>query len=507
MDETAPSGDHGVRSSLRWAFLMSSGQRAIGMVATFVLAALLGPHAFGIVSMALVVVIFMQVFVEQGMSTAVVQRGELKRAHLDAAFWMTVVWCLLLAALVVGLSGWWAGVNDQPQLVEVTRVLAILLPIWGLSVVQTAVLQRKMEFKRLALRTSVAAILGAVVGVTLAVLGFGVWSLVAQELSTAVVSLALLWALSGWLPRLRFSRSHARDLLSFSIYAFLGNLGSFLGRRSDILMIGLFMGPTVVGIYRLADRTVDGIVAVTTRPVQLVSLPHFSRLQGDRRALQQAVGSALRLTSITNVPTLLILVACADFLIPLMGDRWAAGATALKLLALVGIAKAVILFTGPVLYAVSRPQIRTAMVWVLAAFSATAFAVVGLSLRHQPTHDQIVGIAGSRAILFVLLFIPVNLAIVARCTGLAVGPLVKPFVVPTLAGLLAVGVVAGLESTGFLDALPGGVALVVAGAAAVLVAGGTLLLLDPEIRARAARLRHRVLSRPRPVQESLGDVI
>src|SRR5262245_24855404 len=145
MDETVPSGEHRFRSSLRWAFLMNSGQRAIGMVATFVLAALLGPHAFGVVSMALVVVIFMQVFVEQGMSTAVVQRDELKRAHLDAAFWMTVVWCLLLAAAVVGLSGWWAGVNDEPELTDVMRVLAILLPIWGLSVVQTAVLTRKME--------------------------------------------------------------------------------------------------------------------------------------------------------------------------------------------------------------------------------------------------------------------------------------------------------------------------------------------------------------------------
>jgi PST family polysaccharide transporter/lipopolysaccharide exporter len=271
-------------------------------------------------------------------------------------------------------------------------------------------------------------------------------------------------------------------------------------------MIGLFMGPTVVGIYRLADRTVEGIVAVTTRPVQLVSLPHFSRLQGDRRALQDAVGSALRLTSITNVPTLLILVACADFLIPLMGDRWAAGATALKLLALVGIAKALILFTGPVLYAVSRPQIRTIMVWVLAAASAAAFAAVGASLRHESVHDQIVGVAGSRAILFVLLFIPVNLAIVARCTSMSIGPFLPPFVVPTLAGLVAIGVVWGLEALGVFGGLPAGAALVAAGAAAVLSASAVLLLLDSRVRALAARVMPSVRRVPGAGQESLGDV-
>jgi O-antigen/teichoic acid export membrane protein len=154
--------------------------------------------------------------------------------------------------------------------------------------------------------------------------------------------------------------------------------------------------------------------------------------------------SSLRITSITNVPTMLILVACADYLIPLLGDRWEAGTAVLKLLALVGVAKAVILFTGPLLYALAKPQVRTVMVWVLAAISASTFTAVGLVLTDEPPAEQVLGAAGSRAILFVLVFIPVNLAIVSRATGLPLRALVPPFAVPTLSGLVAIGVVWGL---------------------------------------------------------------
>jgi PST family polysaccharide transporter len=506
MSATTSSVERRFRSSLKWAFLMNSGQRAIGMCTTFAMAALLGPHAFGVVSMAMVVVIFMAVFLEQGLSTAVIQRENLERAHLDAAFWMTMVWCLALGGIVVGMSGWWAAVNGEPELAKVMRVLAVLLPIWGLAVVQQSVLARRMQFKRLAVRTSVAAILGGGTGVALAAIGFGVWAIVAQELVTAGISLMLLWALSGWLPRARFSRKHARDLLSFSVYAFLGNLGSFLGRRCDILLIGLFFGTTVVGIYRLAERVVDGFVSATTRPVQQVSLPHFSRLQGNRGELEQAVRSSLRITSLTNVPMMLILVACAGFLIPLLGPRWVVGADALKLLALVGVAKAVILFTGPLLYALARPQVRTVMVWVLAAVSAGAFTAVGFTLADEPLSDQILGAAGSRAILFLLVFMPVNLAIVARSIGVSVPSLLPPFVVPTLAGLVAIGVVSGLDAVGAFESMPAGAALAAAGTAAILSAA-SVLLLDPEIRAQAARAVGRSGRRgPRPGPESLGDV-
>ena len=95
----------------------------------------------------------------------------------------------------------------------------------------------------------------------------------------SVVSLVLFWSLVRWVPRLRFSRAHSRELLGFSVNVFVANMGGFLNRRADALLMGLFFGPVVVGIYRLADRLVDVLLELTMRPVGAVSLPHFSRLQ------------------------------------------------------------------------------------------------------------------------------------------------------------------------------------------------------------------------------------
>ena len=190
---------------------------------------------------------------------------------------MNLVFCIVLAAVGFALSGWWAGVNDTPELEDVLRVLSLSIVVSGLGIVQEAYLQRNLQFRKLAIRTNVAALAGGVAGLVLALTGAGVWSLVAQHMTSRCMSLVLLWAVSDWRPRFRFSRSHARDIVGFTTGVFVANIGGFVNRRSDILLMGLFFGPTVVGIYRLADRFVDALIELTMRPVGLVSLAHFSR--------------------------------------------------------------------------------------------------------------------------------------------------------------------------------------------------------------------------------------
>ena len=138
--------------------------------------------------------------------------------------------------------------------------------------------------------------------------------------------------------------------------------------------MGIFFGPVAVGLYRLADRFMDNLLEVTMRPIGYVSLPFFSRLQNDRPALREAVASCVRTTLILTVPAMAVMAACSDFIMAVMGPDWEPAADVLKLLALVGIGKAVVFFTGPLLFAVARPHLRAVMLWVLAA----------LSCRHRP---------------------------------------------------------------------------------------------------------------------------
>ncbi|MGH3113624.1 MAG: oligosaccharide flippase family protein, partial [Gaiellaceae bacterium] len=402
--------------SLKWAFAMNVGQRTLGALFTFILAAILGPYDFGVVAMALVYISLTHVFLEQGFSTALIQRENLEPDHLQAAFWINLASCVFLAGLTVALSGWWADVNGAPELQEVLSVLSLLLVIEGLIIVQDALLKRNAEFKKLAVMTNVAALVGGVLGIALALAGGGVWALVVQQLSMDATALVLFWIVSSWRPALRFSRRHARDLIGFSSHVLLANFGGFVNRRADALLVGVFFGPVVVGIYRLADRFVDLVLEIGMRPVGLVALPLFSRLQRDRDSLRSAVDSCMRVTLVAAVPSLLVLAACSEFLLAVMGPEWSAGADAVKLLALAGIGKAIISFTGPLLFAVGRPAFRAVMLWLLGAASAGAVVAVASLLESASEERQIFGVALSRALLFLVVFVPINLVVIEWLT-------------------------------------------------------------------------------------------
>ena len=485
-------------SALKWAFAMNWGQRALGALFTFILAALLGPHDFGVVAIAMVYISLAHVFLEQGFSTALIQREDLEPDHLDTAFWINITACISLAGFTVALSGWWAEVNGAPILRDVLSVLSLVLVVEGLNIVQQAYLQRRAEFKKLAIRTNVAALAGGLLGLALALAGAGVWALVAQQLAMDLTALVLIWILSPWRPSLRFSRRHARDLVGFSANVFVANLGGFVNRRSDALLVGVFFGPVVAGIYRLADRFSDLLFEVTTRPVGMIALPLFSRLQRDREELRRAVETCLRVTLIPAIPALLVLAACSDFFLAVVGPEWAAGADALKLLALAAIGKAVISFTGPLLFAVGRPAFRAVMLWLLGAASAGTVVVVASMLESASEERQIFGVALSRALLFLLVFVPINLVIVDRLTGFGVQGFVKIAAAPTAAGVAAIAVVLVLREATAIE----GIAPIAGLAIALVLAGGTaaglLFLLDARFREYSRRLRRGVVSAYRP---------
>ena len=213
------------RGAVLWSYLMNSGEKAIFALVTFVLASILGPSDFGTVSMAMVYILFIQMFLEQGLCLALIQRKDLDAEHLDSVFWMVMVAGLALVGISVGLSGWWARVNHLPTLARVIRWLSVSILIESLTVVQRAVLHRDMNFKSLSLRSNAAAAVAAVVSLGMALAGFGVWALVGQKLGEDISALALLWKISSWRPRLRFSLLHLKQLLGFSVASLFTRVG------------------------------------------------------------------------------------------------------------------------------------------------------------------------------------------------------------------------------------------------------------------------------------------
>jgi O-antigen/teichoic acid export membrane protein len=470
---------------------MTWGQRGIASLFTYVLAAILGPHEFGLVALGLAFVELVQVVVEQGISTALIQRERLDDEHLDSAFWLSLVWCLLLAGATIAASGWWAEANDAPELQGVIVALSVSVVIVGLMIVPLSLLQRDVRFRELAACWNVAALAGGASGLVLALLGAGVWALVAQQVVMDAVALVGMWAATRWLPRSRFSRRHARELLGFSVSVLAANLGGFANRRADTLLMGLFFGPAAVGLYRLADRVVELVLELTMRPVALIALPHFSRFQGDPARLRATLARCVRLTLVIAVPALLVVAATSENLLALLGDEWVSAADVLALLCVVGIVKALVLLSGPLLFAVARPFLRAVMLWALGALSAVTVVAVGLALEDAPPDDQILGMAASRVLLFLAAVLPLSLAILVKFGGLRLRALVRSLPAALVGGLSAFGVVAALDVSGILDLLSPFPAAALAVATAGVAAFAPLLVLDPGARSELRSLHAR----------------
>ena len=471
--------------ALKWAYALNGFRQIASVGITYLLAGLLGPREYGIVAMAVVVIAFAQdVFIDQGLSAAVIQRKDLKSEHLNAAFWLVSSFSVLFACIVTVFSSWWGKINNMPEVAPVLSVLAWTMPLQGLSVVQQALLQREMAFKALAFRGSLSVIAGGVVGVYLALDGWGAWSLVGQRLAEAVVSTCLLWVVAAWRPGFSCSSGHLRDLLSFSSGVMMTKVGLFLANRIDALVIGLFMGPLVAGLYRLAERTVTTLQDFVTRPLSLVSLPEFSKFQDDRDALANRIKRSLEIATLVALPSMALLAALGEPLFAVLGQEWVPAAGALALFCLLGVAKNFTIFSSTALVALGRTHIQAAIIWVLAIVSGVCFVLGNWYFATFEMNTQLVGVSAVRVISFILVYAPVSLWVLVRFAGVPLRWIIQTSSRPALialAGALTALVIR--QWTDRVDLWPAVELLICAAPASLLIAGLTLYM-SPELRAR-----------------------
>lgn len=478
--------------ALKWAFAMKWGQQITGSAVRLVLMALLDVEAFGLVGMAWLYIMFVEMFLDQGFTAALIQRRDLHQRHLESVFWVVLVFSLALTGLSVAVSGWWAEMNGEPDLAPVIRAMSIVIPIQGLTTVQVAIFQRSMDFRSLAIRNFAAVLMSAIVGISLALAGFGVWALVFQQVTNSVVALVLLWTLSTWRPRLRFSISATWELLGFSTGNFVAKLGVFIGNRSDELLIGLFFGAFAVGIYRSAMGLVSMLVDLGTRAIGQVSFPQFSRSQDDFAALRRDLMFFVWLSGILMAPALSVLAGTSDSLMAILGDRWRDAADVLQILCLVGLAQSLTNFIAPVLQGLGRTRALVVVVWCTAMISNVTFVIVGLMARGEPQPLQPLWMATARALLFIGLYLPISLLLLRSVCGFTLGAFFTATRSSVLAGAVAYGLVRGLGASGLLATWPDWSALIAKGALGIAVAFAILGLSDREFQRRAfALLRQR----------------
>jgi len=480
-------------NAIKWSYTATWGERAFSAVFTVVLAALLGPRDFGIVSIALVYIVFLQMFLDQGLVAALIQKKNLEHEHVDAVFWMVLGLSFVLSGLSILLSRWWAAVNHAPQVAAIISVLSLCIPIEALAIVQKTILSREMDFKTLAIRSHASVVFSGLIGIGMAYAGFGVWALVGQQISRDLSSLALLWKLSSWRPRLQFSVAHLKELMGFSVSNFVAQLGIFADTQTSSILLGLFFGPLAVGLYRLADRIVNNILAAATCSIQWVSLPEFSRFQDQPVELRKSVITCIHLSSTVTLPALTGLAAVSGPLMATLGPKWIPAAGVLKILCILGMLLTLAFFTGPLLQALSKVRLVAILEWVRTGIGMAMLVTAGLLVRHGAVNEQILAIALARLVTAALLVTPVFVYLLMRMAGISFRDLLSSIAPSASASMGVAGAVTLVQYIGgFVTDRP---PILLAGD--VVVGGATglaiLFLLDVQLRTKVTGLVRKTL--------------
>jgi len=479
--------------AVKWAYVGNWGERGFTALFTVVLAGLLGPRDFGTVSIALIYIGFLQMFLDQGFPTALIQRKELEAEHLDAVFWLDQVLSLFLVAISILLSGWWAAKNHAPEVATVISVMSICIPLQALKVVQVAILSREMDFRSLSIRSNAAVLAGGAVGLGMAFTGFGVWSLVWQQIVRDSTALALLWKLSSWRPRFKFSWKHLQSLTRFSLSNFVAQLALFAEGQTASIILGLLFGPIAVGLYRVADRICNSVVTIATSSIQSVSLPEFGRFQDKPLELRQSVLRCVHLCSVGTLPALAGLAAVSGTLMAALGPQWTPAAGVLKILSVLGMFFIFAFFTGPLLQALAMPRQLALLEWARVGAGVVILVIAGLIVRNHSISSQLLGIALARFVTVTFLITPVFVIILMRLSKVSFAELVELVAPAAIASASVVISVTLFHLTGWLSSgRP--IFLLVAEALIGAVTGLTVLFwLDVQLRMWAAQLLERIL--------------
>jgi PST family polysaccharide transporter len=457
-----------------------------------VLAGVLGPRDFGLVSIALIYITFVQLFLEQGLASALIQKKDLRQEHCDAVFWLNLLMSLSFVALTIFISGWWARINHAPELSRVLSVLSLCIPIEGLSIVQAALVRRELDFRTLTIRSNVALFLGGVTGMGLALAGFGVWALVGMQLVRDSSALVLLWKLGHWRPKLEFSFKYLKELLSFSGHTFLGGLGIFADMQMGSVLLGILFGPVAVGLYRLGERLMSSVVSVATTSIQGVSLSEFSRLQNQPEELRKSVISCIRLSSLVTIPALVGMAVVSGPLMATLGPKWMPATNVLRILCAQAMIFTLSYFTGPLLNALGRPDMSAKLEWLRAIIGCLFLVVIGLLLRRAPVGWQLNGIALAKAIPNVLFITPLYFYLLMRFARVSLQDVLSVLWNPVCASLSIVAAVYLLRLVvGSTWTRP--ISLVAAETAIGGAAGlAVLITLEKHLRGTALRIANRV---------------
>lgn len=309
--------------NLIWRFAERVSAQGVSLVVSIILARLLLPEDYGTVALVTVFTTILQVFVDSGLGTALIQKKDADDLDFSSVFYFNIAVCAILYFGMFLAAPLIAQFYSRPELVPFIRVISLTLVISGVKNIQQAFVSRNMLFKRFFYATLCGTIFSAVLGIAMAYRGLGVWALVAQQLSNVAIDTLILWITVKWRPKKMFSWNRLKGLLSFGWKMLVSALLETGYQNLRALIIGKMYTPADLAFYERGDQFPSLIINNINTSIDSVLLPTMAREQDNVKRVREMTRKAISISTYVMAPLMIGLAVVAPGLVELiLTEKW-----------------------------------------------------------------------------------------------------------------------------------------------------------------------------------------
>lgn len=322
----ANQNNNSISSSLMWNLLERVGTQGTQLIVSIILARILMPEAYGILSLITVFINLATVVVETGFGSSIIQKKDLQKREINTIFTFNFLVSVVLCGIVwlcAPLIADFYSKFDRDLLIRVIRVYSLILPVGAVTSIQSAVIYRDMQFKKFFVVNISVIILSSAVGIGMALAGGGVWALVFQHLSSKVILLIALLFTVKWKPWFDFRFKQCMSLFRFGGNILFNRLLNMLYNQASSLVIGKKYNSNMLAYYTKANTFPSLIATNTDYALQKVMFSAYSKHQDDMAAVRQMMRKTISLSTFLLSPLLFGLLACSEnFVRVVLTDKW-----------------------------------------------------------------------------------------------------------------------------------------------------------------------------------------
>lgn len=321
-----------------WSFMQRFGTMAISFASNIILARLLTPDDYGIIGMLMIFIAVSNTFIDGGFGSALIQKQEPTQEDYSTIFYWNIFFSICIYLILFFTAPAISSFYNLAVLTNILRIQGLVLCINALSIIQVNQLRKHLEFRKLAVINILSSILSVSLAIYFAYSGWGVWSLVAQQLSFSLFASIFTWSIGKWIPSLIFSWKSFKSLFSFGSFILLSSLINTLFNNINSLIIGRVFNASIMGYFSQAKKIEDATAMSMTSVIEQVTYPILAEYQKNTEKMRNVIKRFNTMAFFIVTPIMLLICLSADsIIIFLFTEKWLPSVPYLRILALHGI--------------------------------------------------------------------------------------------------------------------------------------------------------------------------